>query len=119
MTIHALFLEWDTISIQDKMVQFLETQGYDVRTSLGFMNFDMTGDSALCIDATLDRVCVAVQIENQKQLITIRGGLIGTYLPEGKKIPKFKQEFKHTEITEASKFFIKVVKWCTSAGESQ
>jgi len=110
MTTHNLFLEWNTLSIQDQIVKHLSARLWKVDTSLGFAD---SGESAFILEARKDHVAMIIDLENEGQTIQIRGGLHGDYLPIGKGIPKFKGKFKHTEIKEASLFFVKVENWCS------
>jgi hypothetical protein len=97
------------MAIQNHMAVFLETKGFEVTHSLGFENLDGTGNSAFLITAIKKKYVVTVELANELQTILVRGGIDGKLLPKGKQLPKFKHEFKKTELKEASVFFEKVV----------
>ena len=110
MTEHTMFLEWNTLSIQDQMSKFLKERLYEVTLSMGFAD---NGESEFEITAKKGHVVVLINLENEAQQIKIRGGLDGKYLPIGEKVPKFKETFKSTDLPNASIFFEKVVAWCS------
>jgi hypothetical protein len=101
-------LEWNTLSIQDQMLKYLKPRLFEIKTSLGFND---KGESAFIIEAEKEHAVICIDLANEQRFIQIRGGLMGKYLPEGKKIPKFKKMFKDTEILEASEYFVEVVNW--------
>lgn len=110
MSVFGLELEWNTLSIQNKMIQYLESKSFKVDTILGFSD---EGDSALILECQKDHTHISIEIANERKNLMIKGGLTGDYLPIGKGIPQFKQTFKHTEIKPASEFFVKCVDWCS------
>ena len=110
MTMFTLDLEWNTMSIQNKMIEYLKSKSFKYETILGFAD---NGNSALILECDKGHTHISIDIGNESKDIRIRGGIIGKYLPQGQKIPKFKHTFKHTEIKEASEFFVDVVNWCS------
>ena len=109
-TTWKLELEWDTMAIQRKMIEYLDSHSFKIETILGFSD---RGTSALILECEKDHTHISIEIGNEDKDLRIRGGLTGKYLPKGKQIPKFKQTFKDTEIKEASVFFVKCVNWCS------
>lgn len=98
------------MSIQNKMISYLETKSFKIDTILGFAD---EGNSALILECEKEHTHISIEIGNESKDLMIKGGLTGKYLPKGKQLPKFKHTFKHTEIKEASEFFVKVVDWCS------
>ena len=98
------------MSIQNKMIEYLKSKSFKYETILGFAD---NGNSALILECDKGHTHISIDIGNESKDIRIRGGIIGKYLPQGQKIPKFKHTFKHTEIKEASEFFVDVVNWCS------
>lgn len=113
MTTFSMFLEWNTISIQMQMVDYLTSKGWTVTTSIGFAD---SGESALIVEAEKKRYVIEIEIENEAKEIRLRGGIHGKYLPEGRKLPQFKRICKSTELKEASDFFVEMEEWCSKNG---
>ncbi len=100
--IFDLELKWDSLSIESAIRDFLEKEGWNVTTSMGFSN---EGQSAFIDTARKKKFVVIIYLENDDQQIRIKGGIDGKYLPKGKQIPKYSKIFAHTELIQASKYF--------------
>lgn len=96
--------------IQNKMIEYLTPRGFKIDTILGFSD---EGNSAFILEVGLEHTHISIEIGNESKDIRIRGGLTGDYLPKGQGIPKFKKTFKHTDMANASNFFVDVVNWCS------
>ena len=104
--IFDLELKWDTLSIQSAICDFLEKEGWNVTTSMGFSN---EGQSAFIDTARKKKFVVIIYLENDDQQIRIKGGIDGKYLPKGRQVPKYSKIFAHTELIQASKYFEKIL----------
>ena len=115
MTTWGLELEWNTMAIQQHMINYLTPRGFKIDTILGFSD---DGESALILETTNDHCALIVTLANERADLTIKGGLHGNYLPLGQGVPKFKKTFKSTDLKNASDFFLKVVDWIMDNHES-
>lgn len=99
-------LKWDTLSIQKSICDHLEKLEWDIKNSMGF---DDSNKSAFIIEARKKKFVIIIYLENDEKQIRIKGGTDGKYLPEGKQIPKYSKVFSHTKISDASKYFEKIL----------
>ena len=99
-------LKWDTLSIQTAICEYLEKNGWNVSTAMGFSN---DGQSAFIDTARKDKCVIVIYLENEDKQIRIKGGIEGKYLPKGEQIPKYSKIFPHTQIKQASEYFEKIV----------
>ena len=99
-------LKWDTLSIQKSICDHLDKLSWNVKNSMGF---DDLGKSAFIIQAKKQKFVIVIFLENEEKLIRIKAGTDGKYLPKGKQVPKYSQVFTHTKISDASKYFEKIL----------
>ncbi len=106
MTIFSFGLDWDTTTILQSAGEFLINNKWEIQNSFGFAD---SGESALILQATKDKFVLVMTLENEAKQITIKGGIHGDYLPEGKQVPKYSETFSSIQVKEASEFFEKIV----------
>ncbi len=99
-------LKWDTLSIQKSICDHLEKFSWNIDNSMGF---DDSGKSAFIIEARKQKFVIIIYLENDEKQIRIKGGTDGKYLPKGKQLPKYSKVFTHTQLSEASKYFEKIL----------
>jgi len=73
------------------------------------MGFDDSGKSAFIIEARKKKFVIFIYLENDEKQIRIKAGTDGKYLPKGKQVPKYSKVFAHTKLSEASKYFEKIL----------
>ena len=99
-------LKWDTLSIQKSICDHLEKLEWDIKN---FMGFDDSCKSAFIIEARKKKSVIIIYLENDEKQIRIQAGIDGKYLPKGKEVPKYSKIFAHTKLSEASKYFEKIL----------
>jgi len=104
--IFGKYLKWDTLALEIAMRNHLEENGWNVSTSMGFAN---DGQSAFIDTARKNKCVIIIYLENDNKQIRMQGGTDGKYLPQGKQIPKYSKVFPHTQLTQASQYFEKIV----------
>ena len=101
-------LEWDTLTILKAITDHLDDlKTWKYTTSLGFSEDQK--HSAFIIEASKEKYAMIIELQNEDKQIRIRAGIIGKYLPEGKREPKFAKIFPHTKIKEASQYFEEIL----------
>ncbi len=114
MTDFTFGLEWNTISILESAGTYLQSKDWKISNTFGMAD---TGESALIIEATKEKYVILLQLENEANQITIKGGIAGKYLSPGKQIPKYSERFTSNQIKEASDFFEKIVMEMDESGK--
>ncbi len=74
------------------------------------MGFADSGESALILEANKGKLAFYMQLENEAQQITIKGGIAGKYLPKGKQVPKYSERFTADQVLQAGQYFEKIVR---------
>ena len=99
-------LKWDTLSIQESICDHLKKLEWNIKNSMGF---DDSGKNAFIIEARKKKFVIMIHLENDEKQIRIQAGTDGKYLPKGKQIPKYSKIFAHTKVSDASKYFEKIL----------
>ena len=110
MSIFGVQLEWDTMAIQNKMMEFLNERSFKIDTVFGMSD---EGTTALILECDKEHTHISIEIGNESKDIRIRGGLTGKYLAKGYGLPRLKETFSSNQLTQASEFFVKTVNWCS------
>ncbi len=99
-------LKWDTLKIQRAISEHLEELKWNVETSFGFAD---SGQTAFIVIARKEKYVIQISLENEEKQVRIQAGTDGKYLPTGKKVPKYSKVFPHTKLSQASKYFEKIL----------
>ena len=106
MTIFSFGLTWDTVTILQSAGEFLADKKWEIQNSFGYAD---TGESALFLQALKKKFVLVMSLENEAKQITLKGGVHGKYLPEGKQIPQYTKVFSSNQVQEASEYFEQIV----------
>ena len=99
-------LQWDTVTILESAGKYLLSQNWEITNTFGLSD---SGESALILEASKEKFVLFMQLENEAKQITIKGGIAGKYLPQGKQIPTYSQRFTSNQVKEASQYFEKII----------